>query len=42
MLVRLSGTETGDADDAFELVVILFDGRDEEALALARARVAPA
>ncbi len=36
MLVRLSGAETGDADDAFELVVILFDGRDEAALALAR------
>ena len=37
MLVRLSGAETGDADDAFELVVILFDGRDEAALAQARA-----
>lgn len=36
MLVRLSGAETGDADDAFNLVVILFDGRDEAALALAR------
>jgi DNA polymerase-3 subunit chi len=36
MLVRLSGAETGDADDGFELVVILFDGRDEAALALAR------
>jgi DNA polymerase III subunit chi len=36
MLVRLSGAETGDADDAFDLVVILFDGRDEAALALAR------
>ena len=36
MLVRLSGAETGDADDAFDLVVILFDGRDEAALAEAR------
>ncbi len=36
VLVRLSGAETGDADDAFNLVVILFDGRDEAALALAR------
>jgi DNA polymerase-3 subunit chi len=36
MLVRLSGAETGDADDAFDLVVILFDGRDETALAQAR------
>jgi DNA polymerase-3 subunit chi len=36
MLVRLSGAETGDADDTFDLVVILFDGRDEAALALAR------
>ena len=37
MLVRLSGAETGDADDAFDLVVLLFDGRDEAALAHARA-----
>jgi DNA polymerase-3 subunit chi len=36
MLVKLSGAETGDADDAFNLVVILFDGHDEAALALAR------
>jgi DNA polymerase-3 subunit chi len=36
MLVRLSGAETGDADDTFDLIVILFDGRDEGALALAR------
>jgi DNA polymerase-3 subunit chi len=36
MLVRLSGAETGDADDAFDLVVILFDGRDDAALAHAR------
>ena len=36
MLVRLSGAETGAADDAFDLVVILFDGRDEAALAYAR------
>ncbi|MGC2785543.1 MAG: DNA polymerase III subunit chi [Roseiarcus sp.] len=36
MLVRLSGAETADADDAFNLVAILFDGHDEAALALAR------
>jgi DNA polymerase III subunit chi len=36
VLVRLSGAETGDADDAFDLVVLLFDGRDEAALAQAR------
>ena len=36
MLVRLSGAETADADDVFNLAVILFDGRDEAALALAR------
>jgi DNA polymerase-3 subunit chi len=36
MLVRLSGAETGDADESFDLVVILFDGRDEAALAEAR------
>jgi DNA polymerase III subunit chi len=36
MLVRLSGTETSQADDAFDLVVLMFDGRDEAALAQAR------
>ena len=36
-LVRLSGAEVGAADDAFDLVVLLFDGRDEAALAQARA-----
>ena len=36
MLVRLSGAETGDADDAFDLVVIVFDGRDEAALTQTR------
>jgi DNA polymerase III subunit chi len=36
MLVRLSGVETGAADDAFDLVVLMFDGRDEAALAHAR------
>jgi DNA polymerase III subunit chi len=35
-LVRLSGAEVGAADDAFDLVVLLFDGRDEAALAQAR------
>jgi DNA polymerase III subunit chi len=36
MLVRLSGAETGEADNAFDLVVMMFDGRDEAALAEAR------
>jgi DNA polymerase III subunit chi len=35
MLVKLSGAE-GEAEDAFDLVVLLFDGRDEAALAHAR------
>jgi DNA polymerase-3 subunit chi len=35
-LVRLSGAETSEADDAFDLVVLMFDGRDEAALAHAR------
>jgi DNA polymerase III subunit chi len=37
MLVQLSGAEASAADDAFELVVLMFDGRDEAALAHARA-----
>jgi DNA polymerase III subunit chi len=36
LLVRLSGAEASPADDAFELVILLFDGRDEAALAYAR------
>jgi len=36
MLVRLSGAETGEADNAFDLVVLMFDGRHEAALAQAR------
>ena len=36
MLVRLSGAEASDADDAFDLVVLMFDGRDEAALTQAR------
>ena len=36
MLVRLSGAETGEGDDAFDLVVLMFDGSDEAALAQAR------
>jgi len=36
MLVRLSGAETSEADDAFDLVVLMFDGRDDAALAQAR------
>jgi DNA polymerase III subunit chi len=37
MLVQLSGAAAGETDDAFDLVVLLFDGRDEAALAHARA-----
>jgi DNA polymerase-3 subunit chi len=36
MLVRLSGAETAEGDDSFDLVVILFEGGDEAALAHAR------
>jgi DNA polymerase-3 subunit chi len=36
MLVRLTGAETDETDDAFDLLAILFDGRDEAALAHAR------
>jgi DNA polymerase-3 subunit chi len=36
MLVQLSGAEASAADDVFDLVVLLFDGRDEAALAHAR------
>jgi DNA polymerase III subunit chi len=36
MLVRLSGAEATAADDGFDLVVLMFDGRDEAALAQAR------
>lgn len=36
ILVRLSGAEAVDADDMFDLVVLMFDGRDEAALAEAR------
>jgi DNA polymerase III subunit chi len=36
MLVRLSGADAGAADDAFDLVALLFDGRDEAALTHAR------
>jgi DNA polymerase-3 subunit chi len=36
MLVRLSGAEADEADAAFDLVILLFDGRDEAALAHAR------
>jgi DNA polymerase-3 subunit chi len=35
-LVRLSGAETSEGDDAFDLVVLMFDGRDEAALGQAR------
>jgi DNA polymerase-3 subunit chi len=36
MLVQLSGADSSEADDAFDLVVLMFDGRDEAALAQAR------
>ena len=36
MLVRLSGVEAGENEEAFDLVVLMFDGRDEAALAHAR------
>ncbi len=36
MLVQLSGAEASEADDAFDLVVLMFDGRDEAALSQAR------
>ncbi len=36
MLVRLSGAEASEADGAFDLVVLMFDGRDETALDQAR------
>ena len=36
MLVKLSGAEAGEADDAFDLVVIMFEGHDEASLAHAR------
>jgi DNA polymerase III subunit chi len=35
-LIRLSSVESGQADDAFDLVILLFDGRDEAARAHAR------
>jgi DNA polymerase III subunit chi len=37
MLVRLSSVDSGEADDPFDLVAFMFDGRDEAALADARA-----
>ena len=36
MLVRLTGAGAGEGDDAFDLVILLFDGRDEAALGEAR------
>jgi len=36
MLVRLTGAQTDETDDAFDLVAIMFEGRDEAALAQAR------
>src|SRR5271154_2794566 len=37
MLVRLSGAEAAKSDEAFELALLVFDGRDEASLAQARA-----
>jgi DNA polymerase III subunit chi len=36
MLVRLPGADADETDDAFDLVILLFDGRDEAALNEAR------
>jgi DNA polymerase III subunit chi len=36
VLVLLSGAEASPADEAFDEIVLLFDGRDEEAMAAAR------
>jgi len=38
MLVLLTGAEASHEDDAFEVIVFLFDGRDAEAVAEARRR----
>jgi DNA polymerase-3 subunit chi len=37
MLVRLPGVEAGPDDEAFDFIVLLFDGRDEATLSHARA-----
>ena len=37
MLVQLSGARTSEADEAYDLVLLMFEGRDEAALAHARA-----
>jgi DNA polymerase III subunit chi len=37
MLVRLAGADVAQADEAFDLALLLFDGRDEASLAHARA-----
>jgi DNA polymerase III subunit chi len=37
MLVRLAGAEAAPGDEAFDLALLLFDGRDETSLAHARA-----
>jgi DNA polymerase-3 subunit chi len=36
MLVKVSDVEASLADDAFDLIILMFDGRDEAALAHAR------
>jgi DNA polymerase-3 subunit chi len=37
MLVRLTGAEAAEGDEAFDLALLMFEGRDESALAQARA-----
>jgi DNA polymerase III subunit chi len=37
MLIRLSGADAAEGDEAFDLALLMFDGRDELALAHARA-----
>jgi DNA polymerase III subunit chi len=37
MLIRLAGAEAAPGDEAFDLALLLFDGRDETSLAHARA-----
>jgi DNA polymerase III subunit chi len=37
MLVRLTGAEAAEGDEAFDLALLMFDGRDESALVYARA-----
>ncbi len=36
VLVRLSGAESGESDEGFDRIILLFDSRDDEAVAEAR------